>query len=170
PQTADLRLDKTVDNSAPTVGDQATFTITLTNDGPNSATPVTGSDLLPAGLSFFSASPSQGTYVSGTGVWTVGSLASNASTTLAIVATVTSAALITNTAQVSDSGEFDPDSTPGHSKPAEEDQDSVTLAPVPQTADLRLDKVVDNATPTVGDQVTFTITLVNDGPNTATHA
>ena len=37
------------------------------------------------------------------------------------------------------------------------------------TADLRLTKVVNNATPTVGSNVVFTITVTNDGPDQATN-
>ena len=49
-------------NPTPNVGDTITFTVTLTNNGPNAATSVQVTDLLPAGLTFVSATPSQGTY------------------------------------------------------------------------------------------------------------
>ena len=45
----------------------------MTNDGPDAATGVQVTDLLPAGLTFVSrATASQGTYDDVTGVWTVG--------------------------------------------------------------------------------------------------
>src|SRR5205807_2563309 len=69
PQQADLVLTKTVNNPTPNVGDTITFTITLSDAGPNSATSVTVQDALPAGLTFVSATPSQGAYNSGTGLW-----------------------------------------------------------------------------------------------------
>ena len=60
-------MTKTVSNPTPNVGDPITFTVTLTNQGPDAATGVQVTDLLPAGLSFVSANPSQGSYNSGTG-------------------------------------------------------------------------------------------------------
>ena len=74
PQQADLALTKTVSDPTPNVGDTITFTVTLTNQGPDAATGVQVTDLLPAGLTFVSATPSQGSYISGTGVWTVGTV------------------------------------------------------------------------------------------------
>ncbi|MEO0528187.1 MAG: gliding motility-associated C-terminal domain-containing protein, partial [Bacteroidota bacterium] len=41
------------------------------------------------------------------------------------------------------------------------DMITITVAP---TSDLRLEKIVDNASPNVGDIVTFTLTIFNDGP------
>ena len=72
PQQADLALTKTVSDPTPNVGDQITFTVTLTNSGPDTATGVVVNDLLPAGLTFVSATPSRGTYDAATGTWTVG--------------------------------------------------------------------------------------------------
>jgi uncharacterized repeat protein (TIGR01451 family) len=95
------------------VGQNVTFRLTLTNDGPDTATGVTVRDQLPAGLTFVSATASQGTFNNTTGDWTVGDVANGASVTLDIVATLTTAGAKTNTAQVTASGTFDPDSTPG---------------------------------------------------------
>ncbi|WP_287308981.1 MULTISPECIES: SdrD B-like domain-containing protein, partial [unclassified Okeania] len=53
-QQADLSVVKTVDNATPNVGENITFTINLTNDGPNDATNVDVKDLLPAGLTYVS--------------------------------------------------------------------------------------------------------------------
>jgi hypothetical protein len=44
---------------------------------------------------------------------------------------------------------------------------SITITYVPQ-ADLGLSKTVDNPTPNVGDTITFTVTLTNNGPDNAT--
>ena len=46
---ADLNITKTVNNTTPNVGDIVTFTITITNNGPDNATGVSIEDTLPAG-------------------------------------------------------------------------------------------------------------------------
>src|SRR5439155_114558 len=109
PQVADLALAKGVSAATPNVGDQITFTITLSNTGPDTATTVVLTDLLPAGLTFVSAVPSLGDYASASGVWTVGDVVSSASPTLILVARVDSPAPRTNTATISHSDQFDPD-------------------------------------------------------------
>jgi uncharacterized repeat protein (TIGR01451 family) len=165
--SADLSVTKTVDNSTPTVGSNITFTVTVTNAGPSAATGVSVTDQLPAGYTFVSATPSQGSYLSGTGIWTVGTINSGGSANLQITATVLAPGPYANTAQVSAVTETDPDSTPNNSDPAEDDQATVT--PTPGTsADLSLTKTVDNSTPTIGSNITFTVTVSNAGPSAAT--
>src|SRR5262249_31032596 len=75
-------------NARPNVGDTITFTVTLTNAGPNGASNVEVTDLLPTGLTLVSATPSQGTYISG--VWAVGSVARLGQAKLTLTATVDS--------------------------------------------------------------------------------
>src|SRR5262249_7588785 len=89
PQQADLALSKTVSDPTPNVSDTITYTITLSDKGPNAATSAQVTDVLPAGLSFVSAAPSQGTYVPGSGLWTVGTVDVGSPQTLVIRATVT---------------------------------------------------------------------------------
>ena len=64
--------------------------------------------MLPAGLTFVSAAPSQGTYTAGTGLWDVGAIAAATSATLTVTATVVSPDAQTNTASVADADQFDP--------------------------------------------------------------
>src|SRR5262249_32754608 len=108
--STDLAVAKTVNDSTPDVGDTVTFTVTLTNNGPNIATNVRLTDALPAGLSFVSATPSQGTYDSLTGLWTVGTVLAGASSTLMLMAQVGATGGLTNTVTVSDSDQPDPNS------------------------------------------------------------
>jgi uncharacterized repeat protein (TIGR01451 family) len=107
---ADIAVAKIASSATVRVGSNVTFTITVTNNGPSDATGVQVTDPLPGGVTFVSAAPSQGTYTSGTGVWTVGAVASGASATLSLVATVTTAASITNTARKTAGNEPDPNS------------------------------------------------------------
>jgi uncharacterized repeat protein (TIGR01451 family) len=104
---ADLALSKAVSNPTRKVGDTITYTVTLTNNGPNAATNVTFADPLPGGLTFVSTIPSQGTYNSGTGVWSVGTVVFGAAPTLQIRAQVVSSSAQTNTATVSHADQFD---------------------------------------------------------------
>ncbi len=160
PQQADLGLTKTVDDSTPNVGDTITFTITLTNSGPDEATGVQVLDPLPAGLSFVSDTPSQGTYDPSTGLWSVGTVAVGSPQTLLILATVTSPAPQTNTATLAHSDQFDPNTT----------NNTASATETPQLADLALSKTTSDSTPNVGDTVTFTVTLSDNGPDAATDA
>src|SRR4029453_12299841 len=128
------------------------------NAGPDDATGVAIQDTLPVGLSFQSATASQGTYNSATGVWTVGTVINGATQTLTIIALVTAPGVQAKTASVSDVDQFDPN-TGNNTDTAELD---------PQQADLRLTKAVSDATPNVGDTITFTVTLTNGGPSAGT--
>ena len=79
-----------------------TYTLTVSNNGPSTATGVTVTDALPASVTFSSASASQGTCTSIAGVVTcsLGSLASNAVATVTIVALPNVPGLLTNAAGV----------------------------------------------------------------------
>ena len=107
--SADLSISKSAPPTAP-AGGQIHYTITVTNNGPDSSTNTTVTDTLPAGVTFVSATPSQGS-CSGTTTVTcnLGTLASSASATIALVVDVTASegAVIVNTA-TADSDETDP--------------------------------------------------------------
>jgi uncharacterized repeat protein (TIGR01451 family) len=158
-QQADLALTKSVSNPTPNVGGTITFTVALSNQGPDQATGVIVQETLPAGVTFVSATPSQGSYSSGTGVWTVGAVANGASATLQLQATVISPNPQTNRASISHSDPFDPDSG----------NNTAAATITPQQADLLITKSVSNPTPNVGDTITYTVTLSNSGPATATN-
>jgi LPXTG-site transpeptidase (sortase) family protein len=162
---ADLQLSKSVDDPAPNIGDNVTFTIVLDNNGPDPATNVEVTDTLPAGVTYLSSSPSQGTFSSATGVWDVGSLVSGASASLDITASVDATGLLTNAAEVTAADQYDPDSTPGDG--AGDDYDTADLQA--QEADLDLQKMVDDSNPTLGDTINYTVIVVNFGPDDATN-
>ncbi len=152
----DLGITKTIDNTTATVGQQITYTLRVTNNGPNDATGTSVSDPLPSGLSFVSATPSVGTYNPTTGIWSIGNLANGAIATLQITATVTSIPF-TNRALVTAN---QPDPNPGNN------QATVTVPLSP--ADLRVIKTVNNSAVGVGQQAVYTIQVTNNGPNDAT--
>ena len=81
---SDLSVSKTVNNASPYENNTITYTVTLTNTGPENATHVSLTDSLPAGVTYVSDTRSQGTYNSGTGLWTVGDLINGDTATLAI--------------------------------------------------------------------------------------
>ncbi|HEY0231420.1 MAG TPA: hypothetical protein VGC55_09220 [Dokdonella sp.] len=156
--SADIQVLKTVDAATPNVGSNATFTITATNAGPDDATGVVLGDVLPSGLVFVSATPSQGTFDDPSGDWTIGDIANGASVTLTITATVMQAGDITNIASVTASNQFDPNPS----------NNSAGVTINGQSADIQVVKTVDDANPTVGDTITFTIVTTNNGPDAAT--
>jgi uncharacterized repeat protein (TIGR01451 family) len=127
---ADLSLTKTVSSATPASGSNITYTLTVQSAAASTltATGVTVQDSLPLGVSFVSASGT-GSYSSGTGVWTVGSLAPGASAaiTLTVNVTATAGATITNSAEVSASSADDIDSTPGNGSTTEDDDASVSF-------------------------------------------
>ena len=127
---ADLSLTKSVSNAAPAFGASINYVLSVTNASASTltATGVTVQDTLPAGFNFTSAS-GFGSYNSGTGVWTVGSIPPGTTRTLTITGTVaaTAGASVTNIAQVSASSAFDPDSTPGNGVAGEDDYDSASF-------------------------------------------
>jgi uncharacterized repeat protein (TIGR01451 family) len=158
--SADLGVTKDVDNAIPNEGGTIVYTITLSNAGPGDATGVEITDLLPVGVTYVSDTPTVGSYVAGTGVWTVGTIANGNAETLTITATVdagTGGSTITNDAAVTASDLADPNGT----------NDAASADVTVQSADLGLTKTVDEATPNEGDTITYEIVLENAGPSTA---
>ncbi|TVX99085.1 S-layer homology domain-containing protein [Cohnella terricola] len=158
PRQADLSIGNTVSNATPNVGDMITFTVTVSNSGSDHATNVVVTDLLPAGLTFVSATPSQGSYNSATGVWTIGAVTTTSAASLSLQAEVASPAEQTNIATISHADQFDPN--PGNNTSSA----TVNL----QQADLSVTNTVNNATPNVADTIIFTVTVTNHGPHNAT--
>ncbi|MEW4448160.1 DUF11 domain-containing protein [Qipengyuania sp. JC766] len=127
---ADLSLAKTLLTTNPTSGSTATFRLTLTNSAASTltATGVAVRDTLPAGF-VYTAATGTGTFNPATGIWSPGNLARNQSVSIDISGTVaaTSGAVLTNIAEVSASGQFDPDSTPNNGATGEDDYATATL-------------------------------------------
>ena len=171
PLVIDLELSKSVNATTVTAGDQVTWTITLSNNAANANTDATGvqvSDVLPAGVTFVSATPSSGTFSGNT--WTLGSsIAPGGSETLNILTTANSNAGTSaeNVAQVSAANETDIDSTPNNDDgdQSEDDEDNASIQINPLVIDLELNKTVNAPTVSSGDSVTWTLTLTNNQAN-----
>ncbi len=164
----DLSLTKTASDTNPPIGSTITYTITVSNSGPQNANQITVSDLLPAGVTYVGSSPSVGVYDPVLGVWVIGLVKRNTSETLTIDVTVDDHSVgITNTAEIASSNKIDPDSTPGNNNPGEDDQGSVTVTAYP-VVDLSVTKTVDEPAPDQGDTITFSLSVTNDGPSDGT--
>ena len=158
-RNADVAISKSVSPAAVLVGQPTTFTVVVTNHGPARVTGLVVQDLLPAGLSFVTASASHGSYADATGTWTIGTLQNTESATLTLEATVTLAGAITNRALVV--GQDQPDPVAGNNSAA-------AVVNGAANADVGVNTTVDQPAPSVGDTVTFTVTVVNVGPSPAT--
>jgi uncharacterized repeat protein (TIGR01451 family)/CSLREA domain-containing protein len=98
-EQADLEISKDDSPDPVTVGDNLTYTITVTNRGPDAATNVVVTDTLPSGVTFVSASPGC-VHAAGVVTCNLGTIAVGDSVTITIVVTVTAPGTISNTATV----------------------------------------------------------------------
>ncbi len=160
----DVAVNKT-DTSGGTVvaGNTITYTIGVTNNGPSTATGVTLTDTLPAGLTFTNATSTQGTVSQAGGVitGTLGEIASGATVTITVNATVNADAsgTLTNTASVTS---VETDTVTSNNS------DSVATT-VNRQIDLAITKTKVNPNdPAVpSGSMTYTILVTNNGPSAA---
>ena len=133
--------DKTANISNPNFGDNVNYTVTVTNDGIGDAKDVVVRDVLGEGLKFVSAT---GNYsfdeVTCTVTWIV-DLAKGESKVFSVIAIVSGYGNVTNSLVVGNK-------TTGV---------NVTVP------EINPDKTVDNEIPNFGDNVTYTVTVTNDG-------
>jgi uncharacterized repeat protein (TIGR01451 family) len=160
----DADLSVTVDDGRTTVapGSVDTYTITVTNNGPDTVTSLTLTDAIPGALLSPNFAPSVGAYNVGTGQWSGLSLASGQSVSMTLSGTINPNAIgtITNIVTVAaPGGTTDPN--PGNNVAT--DSDTLT-----SQADLAI-TVTDGATTVVPGTIdTYTITVSNNGPDTVT--
>jgi uncharacterized repeat protein (TIGR01451 family) len=157
---ADLSVTKTDSPDPVLVGGTLTYTLSAHNDGPSGATGVTVTDTLPAGVTYQSATPSQGScsQASGTVTCNLGALANGGTATVSITVTPQSSGTITNTATVA-GAETDP-VAPNNGASTE-----TTVNPV---ADLSVTKTDTPDPVLVGGALTYDLTVHNNGPSGAT--
>ena len=137
----EINPDKTANITNPNFGDNVNYTVTVTNDGIGDAKDVVVRDILGEGLKFVSAT---GNYtfdeVTRTVTWIV-DLAKGESKVFSVIAIVSGYGNVTNSLVVGNK-------TTGV---------NVTVP------EINPDKTVDNEIPNFGDNVTYTVTVTNDG-------
>lgn len=169
--SADLAIVKTGPARVGADGD-VTWSLTVTNNGPSTATGVKVVDTLPDGVELRSAQPSQGT-CGGSVSCALGTLAKGGSAQIEVTAHVPASLggqKLTNSAKVSGE-EPDPDPSNNESsattevdpKPAPK-----TTTPPPTGFNLTLEKKLEGPSqPRLGDVLTYDLTVANQGPATA---
>ena len=154
---ADLEIIKIVNNVTPNYGDEITYTITVRNNGPDNSTNIKVSEVLADNFKFISANASKGYYDLTNGVWAVGNLTNNETAKLVITVKIIKTGFIQNNVSVNGTG-FDPNVT---------NNNATVNITVPQTADLSVVKIVNVDRVSVGNRITYTIVVKNNGPDTA---
>jgi uncharacterized repeat protein (TIGR01451 family) len=170
---ADLALSLVDAVDPVTQGDNITYSLSVTNNGPDSALNVALTDTLPQGLSFVSALPSLGSCfeMGGEVICSLGDIPSGGGAGVELVVTATATGTLTNSASVS-SDTADPNSADNSAS-----QDTsvdpapapvVEPTPVPEAqADLGL-SMADAVDPAMaGDLITYTLAISNAGPDSA---
>lgn len=161
----DLGIIKSLNNaqSDDVPGGTVVFDIEVTNNGPLDATSVEVEDVVPAGLTFDSIQNASGSFtptVSGSTVTVaMGSLAVGASGSFQLVATIDSGQTsdITNTAAVSTADQVDVDNA----------NDSADAVVDLVESDLSVVKADATDPVNAGEQLVYTITVTNNGPDDA---
>lgn len=156
--SADLSITKTGPTGPTAAGSDIAWTVTVTNGGPSVARTVAVTDTPPAGLTDLTATSSVGT-CDGLSC-SLGDIDPQASVTITVEGTIDPGYLgasVVNTATVT-SDTPDPDS---------EDRTATATTPTVGRADLSLVKEVTPDPVVPGEQVTFTLTVTNEGPSTA---
>jgi uncharacterized repeat protein (TIGR01451 family) len=156
---ADLEIEKSAEPSPGKPGGEETFTLKVTNNGPNTARETVVTDPLPAGLEFLSAK-APCARAGGEVKCPLGSLAKGDSATLEFNVKVPASATegFVNTAIVSSE-------TPDPDLSNNSDTAAVPLLP---EADLRIKKIARPKKLTAGGHVAYLLLVHNSGPSDAT--
>ena len=152
---SDLAIVKTVNASNVNFNDFVKWTLTVSNNGPDNATNVKVVDLLPEGFTYVNSTLTRGNYSDD--IFSIDSIAVGETVTIEIVTLVEATGKFINYANVS-SDEYDPDLTNN------EDEEEILVNP---SADLSVTKSVSDSNPNYGDTITWTIEVVNNGPDAA---
>jgi uncharacterized repeat protein (TIGR01451 family) len=160
-EQADLAVHKSDDPDPVIAGESLTYTLVITNSGPVTATNVVVTDTLPAGVTYHSATPSQGA-CGGTSIVTcsLGDLivSQTATVTIGVAVDPATRGTLSNIAEVS-ADEADPVSS---------DNAYTETTEVNAEADLALAKTGDPDRVVAGETLTYTLVVTNNGPSDAT--
>ncbi|MCY7482901.1 DUF11 domain-containing protein [Paenibacillus alvei] len=155
----ELVISKFAGPDPATVGEELVYTIVVSNETTDLLTGVEVEDMLPAGLVFVSAETTQGTVaeVAGTVTALIGALAPGQSEIITITVIPTAPGIVTNTATATS------DQTP----PVSSTIDTTVNALPP--AFLTIEKLAKPDLVTLGNEVTFQVTVCNMGETVATN-
>ncbi|MEK4408545.1 cell surface protein [Bacillus sp. FSL L8-0642] len=164
-----ITMIKSVDQTLVTLGDTITYTTILTNSGNTNATNITFTDLIPDGTTFITDSVTiDGITQIGlnpnTGI-TIGAIAPNSSIAIAFQVTATSTPVqnpIANSANASYTFIADP-----NAPIVSRNVTSNTVFTTINTATILSLKQVDKSFSRIGDTLTYTVTLSNNGNSAA---
>ena len=165
---ADMRVTMSHSPEPVTLGQNLSYFINVSNSGPSTATNATLTDTLPAGVTFVSATTSQGTcnQAAGTVSCSLGTFSPGGNAFINITVTPGSAGTTTNTASVTaDQTDFVPANNSATNMVT-----TVTGPPLQTDADLRLvvSHSPDSATFGSDQFIIYSITVTNGGPAVAT--
>jgi uncharacterized repeat protein (TIGR01451 family) len=152
--STDLTVTISASDLKPVVGTNMTLTIVAHNNGPGNATGVDVTNNLPTGYTVVSSIPTVGAV--GERAWTIGSLANGASATLVLTLTVLPTGTYPYAVSILGA---DTESDPSTSN----NSGFATVEPVNPTVDLSVTQTVSNSAPVVGTDVTFIISVKNNG-------
>lgn len=158
--SADIAVSQAVSGGPYYNGQAITYTVTVRNNGPITATNSAIQYTLPAGMTLVSTSPATGTYNSANNTWTIPSLANNASTTLTVVARPTTTGSFTTTATRTGGATADNNTV---------NNTASTTITVNPSADVAVTNTVPAGNYYVGNTVTYTVGVTNNGPNNLTN-
>ncbi|HYI09787.1 MAG TPA: DUF11 domain-containing protein, partial [Thermoanaerobaculia bacterium] len=172
PASADLSISKSTPTTTVTPNGTYTYTIVITNNGPDTATNVVMTDVLPAQLQFQSITSQAGwtcttpaVGANGTVTCTGGALGNTGTATFQLTVRVAPGTapgtVISNTASVS-SATADGDNSDNSST-------SATVEVNATSADLSIDKTTTATSVGPGATYSYTIVVTNNGPNTASN-
>ena len=174
--SADMSLTKTAPATI-SIGSHLVYTLTVTDLGPSPATNVTVTDLLLNGLTFVSAIPTQGTCAANVQLVTCSIGVMNPGASVSIQISVTpqanlANATVTNNATVQAA---QPDPNPNNNTGSAATTingtgTAVSTGASTNAADMAVTKVGSPNPVNVGNNLTYSYTIVNNGPGVATGA